>query len=130
MVIDRRDKAARSLLLRLAGVKTQLLAATDIGPLPSAQGPSSDSSESPTAASAETLMGFNAAKLGLPEPSETGATLAEVATIALWRSKRIALVLEGTSLNPLIDRGLEVVLWPLSPSGQEEAVKKLASLLN
>jgi hypothetical protein len=130
LVIDRRDKAARALLLRLAGVKTQLLAATDIGPPPSAQGPSSDSSESPTAASAENLMGFNAAKLGLPEPSETGATLAEVATIALWRSKRIALVLEGTSPNPLIDRGLEVVLWPLSPSGQEEAVKKLASLLN
>ena len=75
-------------------------------------------------------MGFNAAKLGLPEPSETGATLAEVATIAFWRSKRIALVLEGTSPNPLIDRGREVVQWPLSPSGQDEAVKKLASLLN
>ena len=130
LVIDRRDKAARALLLRLAGVKTQLLAATDIGPPPSAQGPSSDSSESPTTASAKTAMGFNAAKLGLPEPSETGATLAEVATIALWRSKRIALVLEGTSPNPLIDRGLEVVQWPLSPSGQDEAVKKLASLLN
>ena len=75
-------------------------------------------------------MGFNAAKLGLPKPSETGATLAEVATIALWRSKRIALVLEGISPNPLIDRGLEVVLWPLSPLAQEEAVNRLASLLN
>ena len=72
----------------------------------------------PAAAFDEALTGFNAAKFGLPEPSETGATLAEVATIALWRSKRIALVLEGISPNPLIDRGLEVVLWPLSPLAQ------------
>jgi len=130
LVIDRRDKAARDLLLRLAGVKTQLLAATDNGPPPSAQGPSSNSPEAPAAAFEQAFTGFNAAKFGLPEPSETGATLAEVATIALWRSKRIALVLDGISPNPLIDRGLEVVRWPLSPSGQEEAVKKLASLLN
>jgi hypothetical protein len=130
LVIDRRDKAARDLLLRLAGVKTQLLAATDNGPPPSAQGPSSNSPEAPAAVFYEALTGFNAAKFGLPEPSEIGATLAEVDTIAIWKSKRIALILEGTSPNPLIDRGLEVVLWPLSRSGQDDAIRRLASLLN
>jgi hypothetical protein len=118
------------MLLRLAGVKTQLLAATDNGPSPIAQGPSIDSPVSITHNAGETLMGFNAAKFGLMEPSEIGATLAEVDTIAIWKSKRIALILEGTSPNSLIDRGLEVVMWPLSRSGQDDAIRRLASLLN
>jgi hypothetical protein len=130
LVIDRRDKAARALLLRLAGVKTQLLAATDTRSSPIGQVPTSESSESATVASAKNLMGFNAEKFGLPEPSETGVSLAETTTIASWKSKRIALVLEGVSPNSLIDRGFEVVFWPLSPSDQEHAVSRLASLLN
>jgi hypothetical protein len=129
LVIDRRDKAARALLLRLAGVETQLLAATDKGPTLSGEGPSSNSPLSPTPASYENSMEFNAAKFGLPEPSETGVSLADTTTIAIWKNKRIALVLEGISPNSLIDRGFEVVLWPLSPSDQEHAVSRLASLL-
>jgi Lhr-like helicase len=130
LVIDRRDKAARALLLRLAAVKTQLLAATDFGTSSSTKDVNGESSAPSKNVSAEILMGFNAAKFGLPVPSEIGATVGEVSTIALWRAKRVVLIMDGTSPNPLIDRGLEVVTWSLEPTAQTDAVNRLLSLLH
>jgi hypothetical protein len=130
LVIDRRDKAARVLLLRLAAVKTQLLAATDTSATVSAQELGSKSYEPSVAVTTQGLMGFSAAKFGLPDPSEIGATVAEVPTIALWRAKRVVLIMNGTSPNPLIDRGLEVVTWSQEPSAQTDSVNRLLSLLH
>lgn len=132
LVIDRRDRAARALLLRLAAVQTQLLPAADGRAPPQSIDPGEPTAESPAAAVTPSATGpteFNAASFGLPLPSDVGAAIGGVPAIALWRTQRVALVAEGVDASPLLDRGLEVVVWPANPPEQANAISRLASLL-
>jgi len=132
LVIDRRDRAARALLLRLAAVQTQLLPALD-GRAP----PESINSDAPNgtplaAVAPSTASGpseFNAAAFGLPLPSDVAIPVGGVPAIALWRTQRVALVAEGQDASALLDRGLEVVVWPTTPTDQAIAINRLTSLL-
>ena len=73
--------------------------------------------------------GFSALAHGLPEPNERDFVLGGTATLALWRIHRVVLVNEGVDANPLRDRGLEVVVWPLDSTQQQDAVSGLIRLL-
>jgi hypothetical protein len=130
-VIDRRDLAARALLLRLAAVRTRLAPLADGGGggfLPG--GDSASPGTPPAAPSASTAAGFNAGQLGLPEPSAIGTSIEGVELIALWRTQRIALVHHTVDAAPLLDRGLDVVAWPAGDAaGQRAAVQQLAQHL-
>lgn len=132
LVIDRRDRAARALLLRLAAVQTQLLPALDGRTLPQPIVPGEPTGTAPVAA-ATTLTSssaeFNAASFGLPSPSDVAKPVAGVSVIALWRTQRVALVAEGVEASSLLDGGLEVVVWSATPSEQANAISRLTSLL-
>lgn len=133
LVIDRRDRAARALLLRLAVGRTQLLPALD-GRAPSVSIALCELTGAPSVAvdtpSLSTSAEFNAATFGLPLPSDVGTPIAGMPAVALWRTQRVALVAEGIDVSYLLDRGLEVVIWPAAPSEQANAISRLASLLS
>jgi hypothetical protein len=109
-VIDRRDKAAQALLLRLAAVRTQL--APHSVASGSAAGPDAGAAGEPGFRPAAAPGSLNAADAGLPEPSAVNVQVGDVEVLALWRAERVALVAPGTDPAPLQDRGLDVVTWP------------------
>jgi hypothetical protein len=104
-VIDRRDPLVRQLLWRLAQVRTRMAsAAASTGTW--SEEPQSD--------------GFDAEKLELPLPDTAYAEAAGVAVIALWRSRRVALVTEEVDAASLRARGLEVRVWPAQDHAQQQ----------
>ncbi len=132
LVIDRRDRAARALLLRLAAVQTQLLPALDGRAPPASIDPVEQTVVPPTPVVAPLAGGvaaFDAAAFGLPLPSDFGSAVAGVPAIGLWRTQRVVLIADGVDGGPLLDRGLEVVVWPTTPADQANAVSRLTSLL-
>lgn len=132
LVIDRRDRAARAFLLRLAAVQTQLMPSLDGRAPPESIDPRKQTDAPPAAAATASTSGtteFHAASFGLPLPSDVGMSVAGVPAIALWRPQRVALVAEGVDASLLLDRALEVVSWPTNPSEQASAISRLTSLL-
>jgi hypothetical protein len=125
-VIDRRDAAARALLLRLAAVRTHLMpvsdepaSATDANVAPAnASGVVAAS----VAASVPSQGGFSAAGYGLPEPTAVGKPIDNTEVLALWRGQRVALVGDTVDPAPLRDRGLEVFVWPADDAQAQTAV--------
>lgn len=130
-VIDRRDKAARALLLRLAAVRTHLLPVSEGGT--SAAPPDADSDEAQPVVSASASPAqesFNAAAHGLPEPTSLGRSIDTTEVLALWRGQRVALVSQGIDPSPLRDRGLEVFVWPAEDvDAQATVVSQLSQKL-
>lgn len=127
-VIDRRDKAAQALLLRLAAVRTQL--APHCAAAGSASGPDGGTADAPAVTPEVVAGGFNATAAGLPEPSAVNLQVNEVAVLALWRTERVALVGTGTDPAPLRDRGLEIVMWPTDDAtAQQAAIGQLQQYL-
>ncbi|MFM7848540.1 MAG: DEAD/DEAH box helicase [Rubrivivax sp.] len=104
-VIDRRDPLVRQLLWRLAQVRTRM------GSAASSTGTTSQTS-SQTSAQKPPSGGFDAERFQLPSPDLAHAEAAGVPVIALWRSRRVALVDETTDAASLRARGLEVQAWP------------------
>ena len=119
LVIDRRDKSARILLLRLAGIKTKLLSPDD-----------SFTVNRKIITDKKESVEFDAENYDLPVPTDVGLVISDIKTISLWRNKRVVVVVEDVSASKLIDLGLEVVVWPKNPLMQNEAIQLLAKLLN
>ena len=131
LVIDRRDPAARTLLLRLAAIRTRLQTLSEV----EAGEPVSDPDAAAPgdrvpAAAPPTTAGFNASAHGLPTPTSIGVQVDGHEVMALWRGQRVALVDSGVDAASLRDRGLDVVIWPLDAADQHTAVSALAQLLS
>lgn len=134
-VIDRRDAAARALLLRLAAVRTHLMPASDepasatdanVAPADVSSGTAAS-----VAASVPSQGGFSAAAYGLPEPTAVGKPIDNTEVVALWRGQRVALVGHNVDPAPLRDRGLEVFVWPADDAqAQAAVVSQLAQKLS
>jgi superfamily II DNA/RNA helicase len=130
-VIDRRDRAARAFLLRLAAVQTELMAASD-GRASSQPVNASDTALVPqpsVAPTSSSSSSFDASSFGLPVPSDVGLPIGGVSAMAVWRAQRVALIAQGTDASALLDRGLEVVVWPTNPTEQSAVISRLAGLL-
>jgi hypothetical protein len=104
-VIDRRDRTARHLLLRLAAVKTVV------------PQPPSDTPSMATATDSQPRIGesagaaFDAVAHGLPAPDRGNFDYEGTAVLALWRAQRVALLAEGASNTALADKGLTCISW-------------------
>lgn len=114
--IDRRDGLARSLLLRLATVKTSVPRA---GTIPTAAAP--DGADAPA--------GFDASALGLPGPDKLDFEHEGTRVIALWRQRRVALIPESANTAPLVAKGLTCIAWPSTAETQARALADLRQQL-
>lgn len=114
-VIDRRDRLARSILLRLASVPTQ--------PFDS-MAPKASSGATPTATS-RSPEHFDLASHGLPPADLLNAEVAGVPVIAAWRAVRVALVNAGVDVAPLRERGMTVVELPAETENLSAAIEAL-----
>jgi hypothetical protein len=101
-VIDRRDRLARSILLRLASVPTQpfdsMAPKASPGTVPSA------TSNNPGS--------FDPVSHGLPPADLLNAEIAGVHVVAAWRAARVALVDVGVDAGALRERGMSVIEFP------------------
>lgn len=118
-VIDRRDRLARSILLRLASVPTQpfdsMATKASPGTVPSA------TSNNPGS--------FNPVSHGLPPADLLNAEIAGVHVVAAWRAARVALVDVGMDAGALRERGMSVIEFPASPDDQPAAMQTLKAHL-
>ena len=105
-VIDRRDRLARHLLLRLAAVKT-------VVPQPGTEPPATAGVPgTPPQAGEAAAHAFDAAAHGLPVPDRIRFDYDGTAVVALWRAHRVALLAEGANDTALRDKGLTCIHWP------------------
>lgn len=114
--IDRRDALARSLLLRLATVKTSV---PRPGVLPTSAAP--DGADAPA--------GFDASALGLPTADKLDFEHEGTRVVALWRQRRVALIPEAADAASLVAKGLTCIAWPLTPEAQARALADLRQQL-
>lgn len=123
-VIDRRDRLAREILLRLAAVTTVLPESPSTTPAP-AGGVASPSMSSEVGTAA-----FDAAAQGLPTPDRVRFDYDGTIVVALWRAQRVALLAEGADAGALGAKGLTCVTWPSASSEQGATVAWLRQHLN
>jgi len=117
-VIDRRDRLARSILLRLAGVRTQGFEAMPpkaTPGLPSAPPKGSD--------------GFDPSAHGLPFAELLGGEVSGIPVLAAWRAARVALVRCGVDAASLRERGMTVIEFPETADEQLAAIQQLKTHL-
>lgn len=103
--VDRRDRLARSLLLRLAAVRTSMPARAVEPAAPAGS--------------------FQAAEHGLPSPDKRTFDYEGTEVIALWRSHRVALLAEGADPAALHAKGLTCIHWPSEREAQPAVVTAL-----
>lgn len=113
-VIDRRNRLARSILLRLAGVPTHILETM-------APKTTHGSASAPTGVS----DGFDPSIYGLPSADLLNGEVAGTPVLAAWRAVRVALVRCGVGTAPLRERGMTVIEFPASADEQFAAIQQL-----
>jgi hypothetical protein len=118
-VIDRRDRLARELLLRLASVTTVVPSASAIPPVDAPGGNTSPQGER------EQEAAFDAAAHGLPAPDKVQFDYDGTAVLALWRTHRVALLAGDAQPGPLSDKGLTCISWPTDHQQQGAALASL-----
>jgi replicative superfamily II helicase len=116
LILDRKDKTAVGILLRLASSKTSLAPPTTADATPASP---------PTG-----TTGFDAATHGLPAPDAHDVDLAGSLAHAVWRSKRVAVLAEGADPAPWMEKGVQTVHWSNEPTPQAQAVERLGQWLN
>jgi superfamily II DNA/RNA helicase len=94
-VIDRRDRLARSILLRLAGARTR----------------SFDATVPTTSVATDVPQTFDPGTYGLPPADLLNGEIAGVPVIAAWRAARVALVNGDVDAAALRERGMTVIEW-------------------
>ena len=118
-VIDRRDRLARSILLRLASVPTQPF--DSMAPKASPGAVPSATSNNPGS--------FDPVSHGFPPADLLNAEIAGVPVVAAWRAARVALVDAGVDAGALRERGMNVIEFPASPDDQPAAMQTLKAHL-
>jgi hypothetical protein len=114
-VIDRRDRMARSILLRLASVATQ--------PFDS-MAPKGSPGAAPTSANKQPEH-FDPAVHDLPPADLLNSEVAGVPVLAAWRAARVALVNAGVDVAALRERGMTVVELPTEAGNVSAAIDAL-----
>jgi len=121
-IIDRRDRLARSILLRLAGVRTHIFET-----VPPKATPGSD------AAPPKDSEAFDPTAHGLPASDLLNGLVAGIPVLAAWRTARVALVRCGDGVDAnkasLRELGMIVIEFPASADDQLAAIKQLKAHL-
>lgn len=117
LILDRKDTAAIGTLLRLAGSTTAVATA--------ATAPAQSGSGLPPPAAAE----FDAVALGLPGPDATGIEMSGSRALAVWRSKRVAVLADGADPAPWLDKGVQTFSWPADEGARAQTVSTLQQAL-
>lgn len=118
-VIDRRDRLARELLLRLAAVTTVVPAASAAPPADAVGDSTSPQGND------EPGPAFDAAAHGLPAPDRVRFDYDGTSVLALWRAHRVALLAGDAQAGPLSDKGLTCIAWPADHQQQDAALASL-----
>lgn len=114
-VIDRRDRMARSILLRLASVATQ--------PFDS-MAPKGSQGAALTSANKQPEH-FDPAVHDLPPADLLNSEVAGIPVIAAWRAARVALINAGVDAATLRERGMTVVELPTEAGNLSAAIDAL-----
>lgn len=118
-VIDRRDRMARAILLRLASVPTRQF---------DSMAPKASPGAAPSALVNDACQ-FDPVAHGLPPADLLSAAIAGVPVIAAWRAVRVALVAAGVDAGALRERGMTVVEFPASATDQATSIQILKTHL-
>lgn len=118
LILDRKDKAAIGILLRLASSTTTVAQMAAVSaPFVTASSPPSVSDE------------FDATSLGLPEPDATSIDMSGSRALAVWRSRRVAVLTNGADPAPWLDKGVQAVCWPSDEGARAQTVSMLKQAL-